>query len=81
MGYSNSSRFYWVFNKCTLCIEEYAYVIFDDSNHVIEHISNRKDEDEREKVANITIVDPILESTSVENSKPTTAMNEQFAMD
>lgn len=81
MGYSNSSRSYRVFNKCTLCIEEVLHVIFYGSNCVVENISSREDEHEQGKAKNITTVDSLSESTNVENSHPTTATNDKFAIE
>lgn len=36
IGYSNNSRSFKVYNKCTLYVEESVHVIFDDNNSVAE---------------------------------------------
>ncbi|XP_070014373.1 uncharacterized protein [Nicotiana sylvestris] len=36
LGYSPHSKAYKVFNKRTMCVEENVYVIFDESNNLVE---------------------------------------------
>ena len=36
LGYSSHSKAYKVFNKRTLCVEESVYVLFDETNSLVE---------------------------------------------
>lgn len=38
LGYSNNSRSFRVYNKCTLCVEDSVHVILDYINHVAKGI-------------------------------------------
>ncbi|WMV14570.1 hypothetical protein MTR67_007955 [Solanum verrucosum] len=50
VGYSSTSKAYWVYNKRTLCVEESMHVVFDESekgdkhkeDHELEELINRK---------------------------------------
>lgn len=44
LGYSNISRSYRIFNKCTSVIEKSSHIIFDDSNHFREKRNSSDDE-------------------------------------
>ena len=37
LGYSSHSKAYKVFNKRTLCVQEYVHVLFDETNSLIEN--------------------------------------------
>lgn len=54
MGYSNSSSFYRIFNKRTICIKGSVHVILDYTNRIIENPSRTDDDIEQVKIVKVT---------------------------